>query len=74
MVTISSMEAWEISDYMEGGEGSDVYLFAAGDGNTTISNYDTSAARYDVLRFATGISSKRCYGEGAQVLMIMICS
>jgi len=45
-----------INDYMEGGEGSDVYLFAAGDGNTTISNYDTSSARYDVLRFATGIS------------------
>ena len=41
---------------MEGGEGNDVYLFAAGDGNATINNFDTSAARYDVLRFAAGIN------------------
>lgn len=32
-------------------------MFAAGDGNTAISNYDTSAGRYDILRFASGISS-----------------
>ncbi|TXI19093.1 MAG: hypothetical protein E6Q62_05015 [Nitrosomonas sp.] len=44
-------------DTLIGDAGNDVYLFAAGDGNTTISNYDTSANHYDVLRFATGINS-----------------
>ncbi|WP_297324079.1 calcium-binding protein [Nitrosomonas sp.] len=41
---------------MIGDVGNDVYLFAAGDGNTTISNYDTSANHNDVLRFAAGIN------------------
>ncbi len=43
-------------DTLIGDAGNDVYFFAAGDGSTTISNYDTSANHYDVLRFATGIS------------------
>ncbi len=44
-------------DFMLGGEGNDIYLFAAGDGNTTISNYDISVGRlHDILRFASGIS------------------
>ena len=41
---------------MVGGEGNDIYLFAVGDGNTQIQNYDASVGRYDVLRFASGIS------------------
>ena len=44
-------------DTLIGDAGNDVYLFAAGDGSTTISNYDTSANHYDVLRFAAGINS-----------------
>jgi Ca2+-binding RTX toxin-like protein len=43
-------------DTLMGDAGDDIYLFAAGDGNTTISNYDTSANHQDVLRFATGIN------------------
>ncbi|MDR4515561.1 calcium-binding protein [Nitrosomonas sp.] len=44
------------NDTMDGGTGNDTYLFAAGDGNTTISNYDTGTNRHDVLRFDAGIS------------------
>ncbi|MBP6367336.1 MAG: calcium-binding protein, partial [Nitrosomonas sp.] len=43
-------------DTLMGDVGNDIYLFAAGDGNTTISNYDTSVNHNDVLRFATGIN------------------
>ncbi|PXW89920.1 hemolysin type calcium-binding protein, partial [Nitrosomonas sp. Nm84] len=43
-------------DYLSGDAGNDVYLFATGDGNTTISNYDTSVGHNDVLRFASGIN------------------
>ncbi|GJL74314.1 calcium-binding protein [Nitrosomonas sp.] len=44
------------NDTMDGGAGNDTYLFAAGDGNTTISNYDTGTNRLDILRFDAGIS------------------
>src|SRR5690606_3542416 len=43
-------------DYLVGDAGNDTYLFGAGDGNTTISNYDTGADRHDVLRFLEGIT------------------
>jgi hypothetical protein len=39
-----------------GDKGDDIYLFAAGDGHTTINNYDTSANHNDVLRFAADIN------------------
>ncbi len=45
------------NDYLSGDAGNDTYLFGAGDGNTTISNYDASAGRHDVLRFLEGVSS-----------------
>jgi len=45
------------NDMLDGGTGNDVYLFAAGDGNTTISNYDAGANSYDVLRFDAEILS-----------------
>ena len=44
------------NDVLSGDAGNDIYLFAAGDGNTTINNYDTSAGHNDVLRFASGIN------------------
>lgn len=44
------------NDSLTGGFGSDTYLWNLGDGNTNISNYDTSAGRNDVLIFGTGIS------------------
>jgi Ca2+-binding RTX toxin-like protein len=43
-------------DTLMGDAGNDIYLFSAGDGNTTISNYDTSANHHDVLRFMEGIN------------------
>ncbi len=45
------------NDYLDGGAGNDTYEFGAGDGNTTIVNYDTGAGRNDVLRFLEGISA-----------------
>ena len=41
-------------DYLEGGEGSDTYIFALGDGNTTVNNLDTSTG-IDTLQFMEGI-------------------
>ena len=43
-------------DYLSGDAGSDIYEFAAGDGNTTISNYDTDNSQ-DTLRFLVGITA-----------------
>ncbi len=37
-------------DYLSGDAGSDTYLFAKGDGNTTIYNYETDALAQDILR------------------------
>ena len=44
------------NDYLQGDEGDDTYLFAAGDGNTVIYNEDSGAGRWDVLRFMEGIA------------------
>ncbi|MDV6345864.1 calcium-binding protein [Nitrosomonas sp. Is37] len=44
------------NDYLSGDAGNDTYLFAAGEGNTSINNYDTSAGRHDVLRFMEGVN------------------
>ncbi|MBP7113693.1 MAG: calcium-binding protein, partial [Nitrosomonas sp.] len=44
------------ANYLRGDDGSDTYLFAAGDGNTTIDNNETSGATPDVLRFMAGIN------------------
>ncbi len=44
-------------DNLFGGAGNDTYLFGTGDGNTTVSNHDTSAGRHDVLRFLEGIAA-----------------
>jgi Ca2+-binding RTX toxin-like protein len=43
-------------DLLVGGSGSDTYLFDLGDGHDTISNYDYSQGRWDVLRFGAGIA------------------
>ncbi|MFC6921392.1 calcium-binding protein [Microbulbifer taiwanensis] len=46
-----------VNDYLSGGAGSDTYLFGAGDGNTTVYNYDKGAERSDVLRFLEGVEA-----------------
>ncbi|SDX26766.1 calcium-binding protein, partial [Nitrosomonas communis] len=46
-----------VNDSLTGDAGNDTYLFAAGEGNTSINNYDTSTSRHDVLRFLEGINS-----------------
>ncbi|PXW89919.1 hemolysin type calcium-binding protein, partial [Nitrosomonas sp. Nm84] len=42
------------NDHLRGDNGNDTYLFAAGDGVTSINNSDTGTS-YDVLRFMDGI-------------------
>ena len=44
-------------DSLNGGAGNDTYLFGSGDGNTTVSHYDTGTDRHDVLRFLEGIAA-----------------
>ena len=44
-------------DRLEGNAGDDIYLFGAGDGNTTVYNYDRGEDRNDVLRFLEGIEA-----------------
>ena len=44
------------NDYLSGGAGDDTYVFGKGFGQDTISNYDTSAGRKDVIRFTDGIT------------------
>ncbi len=46
-----------VDDHLSGDAGNDVYVFAAGDGNTTISNFDAALTRNDVLRFENGITT-----------------
>ncbi len=43
-------------DYLSGGRGNDTYLFNAGDGHTTINNYDSEADRHDILSLGAGIN------------------
>ncbi|MEY8250886.1 MAG: calcium-binding protein, partial [Colwellia sp.] len=42
-------------DYLQGDAGNDTYLFATGDGHTTIYNKDSTVNRNDVLRFLEGV-------------------
>jgi Ca2+-binding RTX toxin-like protein len=44
-------------DYLDGDQGDDVYLFGAGDGADTISEYNEMEGNVDVIRFGEGISS-----------------
>ncbi|WP_430230772.1 calcium-binding protein, partial [Nitrosomonas communis] len=44
------------NDSLTGDAGNDTYLFAAGEGHTSINNYDTGVGRHDVLRFMQGIN------------------
>ena len=39
------------SDRVYGGSGDDTYIYAKGDGNDIINNYDTSSNKQDTLRF-----------------------
>ncbi len=43
------------NDYLQGGDGNDVYIFAAGDGDTTIDNANSTAGANDILRLQAGI-------------------
>ena len=43
------------NDSLTGGAGSDTYLFAAGFGLDSLSNYDTTVGKLDVIHFAAGI-------------------
>ncbi|MCL1104527.1 hypothetical protein L2749_04545 [Shewanella algicola] len=47
------------NDTLIGGSGNDKYLFALGDGQDVINNYDTGATNTDVLSFGPGILSSQ---------------
>ena len=46
------------NDHLDGGEGSDTYLFGIGAGHDTISNYDRSAGRFDVVLLGEGLTKE----------------
>jgi Ca2+-binding RTX toxin-like protein len=43
------------NDYLRGDAGNDTYLFGRGSGQDTISNFDATAGRQDVIRFAADV-------------------
>ncbi|WP_199878782.1 hypothetical protein, partial [Pseudoalteromonas sp. T1lg88] len=60
-------------DYLRGEAGNDTYLFAKGDGNTTIDNYDTVAGSHDVLQFMEGIVPEEVQvGRSSNNLLLQI--
>ncbi|WP_417662826.1 calcium-binding protein [Pseudomonas sp.] len=46
------------NDYLNGGDGSDTYLFGIGSGNDTISNYDRSTDRFDIVLLGEGLGKQ----------------
>ncbi len=46
------------NDYLDGGEGSDTYLFGIGSGNDTISSYDRSIGRFDIVLLSAGLGKE----------------
>ncbi|WP_281286176.1 calcium-binding protein, partial [Methylibium rhizosphaerae] len=44
------------SDTLNGGTGDDTFLFGRGSGNDTVSAYDTTAGKFDVVQLAPGIA------------------
>lgn len=46
------------NDYLDGGEGSDTYLFGIGSGNDTISSYDRSVGRFDIVLLSEGLGKE----------------
>ncbi|THF63210.1 calcium-binding protein, partial [Pseudothauera rhizosphaerae] len=49
------------NDFLEGGKGSDTYSFHRGDGQDTISDYDTTSGNTDRLVFADGIAADQLW-------------
>lgn len=47
------------NDYLNGGEGSDTYVFDPGDSRDIICDYDSTGKSHDVLQFGEGISACR---------------
>ncbi|MDD3483404.1 calcium-binding protein [Azovibrio restrictus] len=45
------------NDYLHGQEGNDIYRFSRGDGQDSVSDYDTSAGNKDVIELGAGIST-----------------
>ncbi|CWO67559.1 FrpA/C protein [Neisseria meningitidis] len=46
-----------LNDYLEGGSGSDTYVFGEGFGQDTVYNYDYATGRKDIIRFTDGITA-----------------
>jgi len=68
-----TLEGGAGSDYVSGGMGSDTYLFGRGDGQDTVSDYE-SAPNLDVLSLSADISADQLWfrrvGSGLEVGVI----
>ncbi|MFM6053822.1 MAG: calcium-binding protein, partial [Sphaerospermopsis kisseleviana] len=51
-----SLEGGTGNDSLYGGSGNDIYIFNQGDGQDTISDWDTASGNTDTIRFGTGIN------------------
>nr|WP_242052639.1 calcium-binding protein [Sphaerospermopsis sp. FACHB-1194] len=51
-----SLEGGTGNDSLDGGSGNDIYIFNQGDGQDTISDWDTASGNTDTIRFGTGIN------------------
>jgi Ca2+-binding RTX toxin-like protein len=62
------------NDTLDGGYGNDVYLFGRGSGQDTISSYDPTAGKTDVLSFGADIAADQLWfrrvGSGLEVSVI----
>ncbi|WP_307719259.1 calcium-binding protein [Pseudoduganella armeniaca] len=52
-----TLEGGSGNDTLDGGTGNDVYLFGRGAGKDTISGYDGTAGKLDVIQLGTGIAA-----------------
>jgi Ca2+-binding RTX toxin-like protein len=60
------------NDALYGGEGNDIYLFNPGDGQDTITDWDTAPGNLDTIRFGAGIvAGDILFGRGANYSVIL---
>ena len=60
------------NDSLSGDAGNDTYLLGAGDGNTTISNYDTAATAVDTAKFEDVLAEDLWFSRAGNNLQITV--
>ncbi|WP_293266580.1 calcium-binding protein, partial [Neptunomonas sp.] len=61
-----------IGDFLSGDAGNDTYLFGAGDGSTTVSNYDTAATAVDIAKFEDVLAEDLWFSRAGNNLQITV--